>query len=242
MLKEKLKGFVTGVVVTSMVFAVSFTAFAATGSKTIQIAYDNIKIYVNEKLTPMTTDGQTVEPFTYQGRTYVPLNAVATALGQKVSWDGNTKSIYIGSAATEKDAATPTTPAEKDTPAATAPAPKEEAPAEKVIMDKNGIKVTYMGIEKLSSYSAGYQIKLKIENSNSKNYTVQVRDLSVNGIMCDSIFSCDVAAGKTAMDGIKIYKSYLDKINQTSITNAEFTLHVFGSDWEDRFDSSIISL
>lgn len=34
--------------------------------------------------------------FIYQGTTYVPIRFVSESLGQKVTWDGKSKSIYIG--------------------------------------------------------------------------------------------------------------------------------------------------
>ncbi|WP_130862427.1 stalk domain-containing protein [Bacilliculturomica massiliensis] len=169
MKKEKLKGFISGVVVTTMVFALSISAFAASGSKTIQVAYDNIKIYVNEKLTPMVTDSQTVEPFTYQGRTYVPLNAVATALGQKVSWDGNTNSIYIG---TQPDASktTPSTPATPTKPVNAAFSRSNPAP----IGSPQAISVKsyteqYTATIKVNSVLRGYEAWVKIRSANQFN-------------------------------------------------------------------------
>lgn len=98
MFKEKLKGILIGSVITSMVFALGITSFAASGNKTISVTYDNIKVYVDDVLSPMQSDGKTVEPFTFQGRTYVPLKAVSESLGSNVDWDDKTNSIYITSA------------------------------------------------------------------------------------------------------------------------------------------------
>ncbi len=104
---EKIKGFIIGVVVMTLVFSTAATGFAATGSKAITAAYNNIKIYVNQKLvTPKDASGNSVEPFIYNGTTYLPVRAVADALGQDVSWDGATKSIYIGSQAESTPAKT----------------------------------------------------------------------------------------------------------------------------------------
>ena len=88
----------------------------------------------------------------------------------------------------------------------------------------------------------GYDIKLKIENNSGKDYTVQVRDLSANGIMADSIFSCAVTTGKTANDSIWIYNMEERGIS-APITSAEFTLHIFNSDdWTDSSDSDVIAV
>ena len=48
--KDKLQGFVSGVIITTMIMAISITGFAATTTMNINAVYDNIKIYINEKL------------------------------------------------------------------------------------------------------------------------------------------------------------------------------------------------
>jgi len=73
------------------------TSYAASVVKTIQVSYDNIKIYVNDKLiSPKDGNGKSVEPFICDGTTYLPVRAVSEALGKEVKWDGTTKSVYIG--------------------------------------------------------------------------------------------------------------------------------------------------
>ena len=72
------------------------TSYAASVVKTIQVSYNNIKIFVDDKLiSPKDGKGEIVEPFIYQGTTYLPVRAVSEALGKEVKWDDNTKSIYI---------------------------------------------------------------------------------------------------------------------------------------------------
>ena len=105
--KEKIKGFITGIVVMTLIFSTAITGFAASGSQSITATYNNIKLYVNQKLiTPKDAAGNTVEPFIYNGTTYLPVRAVANALGQDVSWDNSTKSVYIG---TQPSTTAPTT-------------------------------------------------------------------------------------------------------------------------------------
>jgi len=59
---------------------------------------------------------------------------------------------------------------------------------------------------------------------------VQVRDVSVNGIMANPLFSCTVAAGKSAYDSIKFYSYALEDIHVTSISTVEFTLMIADAD------------
>ena len=77
---------------------VTGTALAAnTVYKNIRVQYCCIKLVVNgAPVTPKDANGSTVEPFIYNGTTYLPVRAVGNALGQDVSWNGNTKTVYIG--------------------------------------------------------------------------------------------------------------------------------------------------
>jgi hypothetical protein len=87
---------IAGIVIGAMAFA-AMPAMASTGTDTITAAYNNIKIYVNQVLiTPKDAAGNEVEPFIYAGTTFLPVRAVSEALGQSVSWDNETKSVYIG--------------------------------------------------------------------------------------------------------------------------------------------------
>lgn len=77
---------------------VTGTALAAnTVYKNIRVQYCGIKLVVNgAPVTPKDANGSTVEPFIYNGTTYLPVRAVGNALGKDVSWNGNTKTVYIG--------------------------------------------------------------------------------------------------------------------------------------------------
>lgn len=111
MKRERIKGFISGVIATTVVLGITLSAWAATGQQSITVGYNNIKVYIDNVLTEMKDpNGKTVEPFIYDGTTYVPLRAVSEALNKEVVWDNNTKSIYIGaqpapsSSITEEDA------------------------------------------------------------------------------------------------------------------------------------------
>ena len=55
-----------------------------------------IKIVINGALTePKDVNGKVVNPFLIDGTTYVPIRAITEALGKKIDWDGETKTIYI---------------------------------------------------------------------------------------------------------------------------------------------------
>ncbi len=94
-MKNTLKGYLIGVLSTIMLFGC--VAYAASNTKTIEAIYNNIKIYVDGvKIDPKDANGNTVEPFIYNGTTYLPVRAIGEAIGKTVSWDGATQSVYIG--------------------------------------------------------------------------------------------------------------------------------------------------
>lgn len=113
--------------------------------------------------------------------------------------------------------------------------------AEKVVFDGNGIKITVKGLGTDGLF--GPELKLLVENNGSQNVTVQVRNLSVNGIMADSTFSCDVASGKKANDEISISSSGLKAAGIEVIKEIEFSFHIFDSDsWDSIVDSDAIRI
>lgn len=94
-MKEKLKGMLIGLLLGTIL--AGGTVWAATGMKSIDVMYNNIKIYMDGELVePKDANGQTVEPFIYNGTTYLPVRAVGNAIGKEVSWDGVEKVVYLG--------------------------------------------------------------------------------------------------------------------------------------------------
>ncbi len=72
--------------------------YAATNTKTIEAWYNNIKIVIDgQEIQPVDANGNTVEPFISNGTTYLPVRAVASALGKEVYWDGPNFTVYLGS-------------------------------------------------------------------------------------------------------------------------------------------------
>ena len=94
MLKQT-KGFIAGFLVAILLFG--GTAFAATRQEDITVHFRDIRLYVNNtRFIPRDANNNVLEPFIYDGSTYLPVRAVGEALGRVVSWDGATNSIYIG--------------------------------------------------------------------------------------------------------------------------------------------------
>lgn len=86
-------------IVGGILVAISGTALAASTitTKMIEAQYSGIKLVVDSiEVTPTDATGKVIEPFAFEGTTYLPVRAVADALGKPVEWDGNTQTIYIG--------------------------------------------------------------------------------------------------------------------------------------------------
>lgn len=209
-----------GLLALLLTFALAGVAYATVGQQTATLDYTDIKISLNgTEIVPQDANGNAVEPFAIEGTTYLPVRAVADALGLEVGWDQDTKTVVLSTKSNNQDA----------------------LPSDTLIMDSNGVRVYYRGISDVPKGLKGKYINVKIINNREDDVTVQIRDLSVNGVMVDSIFSSEVAAGKTAFDNIWVMQNSLDTVGITSIDHAEFKLHVFNADtWDTIFDSGPI--
>lgn len=95
-MKKRLQGFLAGVLVASTaLFAVP--SIAKEAAEQITAVYRNIKLVVDGVLVePKDANGEAVEPFIYNGTTYLPVRAVATAFNKPVAWDSNNATVYLG--------------------------------------------------------------------------------------------------------------------------------------------------
>lgn len=76
-----------------LTFTYLSTTEAANDMKKISVFQDTINYYV-DKVGKKTQEGKS--GFIYEGTTYVPIRFIAESLGEKVTWDGKSKSVYIG--------------------------------------------------------------------------------------------------------------------------------------------------
>ncbi|MCQ4866402.1 stalk domain-containing protein [Pseudoflavonifractor phocaeensis] len=117
---KQWKGFITGILVTLLVLGLGGAAFAAVAQKQATLDYNDIKITLNgSAVTPTDANGAAVEPFAIDGTTYLPVRAVANALGLGVEWDGATKTVKL----TSEGAAAPAAPSNPGAYSRTNPAP-----------------------------------------------------------------------------------------------------------------------
>lgn len=84
-MKKTIKGFILGVIFTTLLMN---TVFGVQVKKTIEVIYNSVNLTVNG--TKINADN-----ILYEGTTYVPLRAVADALGKDVGWDQETYTATI---------------------------------------------------------------------------------------------------------------------------------------------------
>ena len=95
-MSKRLQGFVAAFAV--ILIACGIFSYASDIYKNISVLYNDIKIVIDGKqYIPKDAYGKTVEPFIYEGTTYLPVRAVAQAFDKEVLWDDKTFTVSINS-------------------------------------------------------------------------------------------------------------------------------------------------
>lgn len=101
--RERTKGFITGLLVATLVFSLGVPAFAAY-QKQATLDYTGVKITLDGKeVVPTDANGKTIEPFGIDGTTYLPVRGIANALGLGVVWDGASQTVRLTSGGGSED-------------------------------------------------------------------------------------------------------------------------------------------
>ena len=103
-MKRNVRSFLAGCLVTLLLSGTIGAVAAYQRQATLD--YTGIKITLDGRtITPTDANGNAVEPFAISGTTYLPVRAVANAMGLNVSWDQSTQTVRL----TTPGASTPTT-------------------------------------------------------------------------------------------------------------------------------------
>lgn len=95
-MKNQMKGFISGVLVTLLLVGSIGTAAATVGKASAELEYNNITVTMDgAPVNLVDANGNPVEPFIINGTTYLPVRAVAGALGLDVGWDAATKTVTL---------------------------------------------------------------------------------------------------------------------------------------------------
>lgn len=94
---HKISSFLAGMITMALLIGLCGTAFAAARTEQQTLHFNNIKIKLNgETVTPKNEGGGVVEPFIINGTTYLPVRAVANAMGvDKVEWDAKNNTVVL---------------------------------------------------------------------------------------------------------------------------------------------------
>jgi len=93
---KKWKKILTGTAAALAALTVAGGASASVGKVTRELEYRDIKVTLNgEQLDLRNAVGDTVEPFMFGGTNYLPVRALAEALGLEVSWDGANATVVL---------------------------------------------------------------------------------------------------------------------------------------------------
>lgn len=81
----------------SVALLIPTTVYGKSLTESIKVTYNNIKLSIDgNSITPKDAKGNKVEPFIYNGTTYLPVRAVAEAMGKEVLWDEFDNTVIIG--------------------------------------------------------------------------------------------------------------------------------------------------
>ena len=207
-MKKYLAGFLAGVLLCSC----TTVALAATGTQNLKATFRNIKVSVNDTVISLAdANGKAVEPFIVEGTTYLPVRAVAQALGQNVSWDGATSTVIIGGTQSNSVSSTAT-------------------PANTVVYQDNGIKITYLG-KKRAQYISGDEYSFKIENTNAEKYMVVSEDALIDNVSFSGGLLTSVEGGTIAYDEFTVWDDSLtDDYHLSSYGSISFKILTYPYD------------
>ena len=95
-INRRWKDILLGAVGMALVSCMVVPTLAYTGTRNEALTYRDIKVELDgTRLTLRDGDGTVVEPFIIDGTTYLPVRAVAEALGLDVTWNGQTGVVAL---------------------------------------------------------------------------------------------------------------------------------------------------
>lgn len=96
-MKKNHKMFMAGFMVCLLLSVVIITAAEPLDLEAKAVLSNSIKLKLFGKdFTPKENDGTYIKPLVYNGKTYLPVRALADALGVAVEYDASTKTVWLG--------------------------------------------------------------------------------------------------------------------------------------------------
>lgn len=210
---KRIPGFMSGFLTAVLIIALCLPAFAST-VRQLNANYSGIKITLDgAEIIPTDANGATVEPFTVDGTTYLPVRAIANALGLAVEWDGTTQTVKL-----------------------TKPVPQTET---KVVYEDDRVTISFSGCidrNKTDSYSIGFEnfseARFQVTNKTNSELTFQPSAISFDGISYQFLGSESVAANSTGMISFFTTDAGISIGGYTNISG-KISVIDFSKNWDD---------
>ena len=106
----------------------------------------------------------------------------------------------------------------------------------KELYNANGVRIVGRYVDEDSFWGAG--LLLFMENTSDRRVTIQCDDLSINGFMVTPLFSCDVNAGRMALDEISVLSSDLEENGIEAVEEVELTFSILDLESFSTIDES----
>jgi len=96
-MKQRMQGMLMGILVTVLLIG-TVTVFAAT-PQTIEVIFGGVRTTLfGQEFVVRDDDGLVIEPITYNGRVYIPVDTVLYAMEQNAQWNEATRTLNFGAA------------------------------------------------------------------------------------------------------------------------------------------------
>ena len=199
-MKKNLKTWIAGgAALTLLVGVLTIPTLAATGSQTARLDYANMKVTLNgHTLDLRDASGNSVEPFTINGTTYLPVASIGKALGLNVGWDNSTKTVILPSGQ-----GTQTTPSTGNT--AGTGAYIGEAKAKEIALDHAGLSASQVNfVRSTLEYDDGRAVYDVDFWSGNKEYDYEIDAKAGTILSYDFDIEGYTPGGSTAQSGTDI--------------------------------------
>lgn len=222
---QRIKDMLCGALITAMVLSMGTVAFAKAANVNIPVTYNNIKVIVDGK--QLTTSK---EPFTYEGTTYLPIRAVAEAVGKDVSWDGKTQTVTLSS----QDTATKQeTTEQKNTQADTSLLGTVKTKTASV--SGSAVKIKCTDVKENTGYLGGFTMDFSFENKSTMHYSVTINKLEVNDKEINTALYADCLDYRTTYETAYIWAKELKEAGISKIEKISVVFKVSNrDDWQDQ--------
>lgn len=225
---KRLQGFITGFVVSSILFLSISGVFA----ESINAIFNAVNIKINGVLAAKAGENYTLSngdevPFSisYKGTTYLPMRKLAELLGKEVNWDSKTKTAIVNDNNTQTPASSGVTQVGDEWVASVS---KEDLPF--TLNARNDMSLT---INSISASAGGVRINITLKN----NSTVSDKGMTMTSTW--EIFDGSETLKHIGQDDIFYDVNYIrsgqsitGNVNFTGLSHDTDSIILYGGLWQ----------